>query len=134
QLQVFLPMINGMAQQNNVPFNLDLATLPQQRTIGRHLRPSVTSVRRTARGLEFESQQTFPGLSISPASTGVMVALLLPAVQAAREAARRTQSANHIKQVLTGLHNYHDVYRALPAAYSVDKDRKPLLSWRVAIL
>jgi hypothetical protein len=134
QLQVFLPMINGMAQQNNVPFNLDLATLPQQRTIGRHLRPSVTSVRRTARGLEFESQQTFPGLSISPATTGIMVALLLPAVQAAREAARRTQSANHMKQLMLALHNHHDTFGTFPPAYTTDAEGKPLLSWRVAIL
>ncbi len=134
QLQIFLPMINGMAQQNNVPFNLDVATLPAQRTIGRHLRPSVTSIRRTARGLEFETQQTFPGLSVSPATTGVMVALLLPAVQAAREAARRTQSANNIKQQLLALHNYHDTFGTLPPAFTTSSDGKPLLSWRVAIL
>jgi hypothetical protein len=134
QVQVFLPMINGLAQQNNVPFNLDLATLPAQRTIAQHLRPSVTSVRRTARGLEFESQQTFPGLSVSPAVTGVMVALLLPAVQAAREAARRMQSSNHIKQQLLALHNHHDTYGTLPPAYTTNAEGKPLLSWRVAIL
>jgi hypothetical protein len=134
QLQIFLPMINGMAQQNNVPFNLDVATLPAQRTIARHLRPSITSIRRTARGLEFESQQTFPGISVSPAVTGVMVALLLPAVQAAREAARRMQSSNHIKQQLLALHNFHDTFGTLPPAYTTSGDGKPLLSWRVAIL
>jgi hypothetical protein len=64
----------------------------------------------------------------------VAVALLLPAVQAAREAARRMQGSNLIKQQLVGLHNYHDTYGSLPPAYSVGKDGKPLLSWRVAIL
>lgn len=71
---------------------------------------------------------------ISVATTGVLVGLLLPAVQAARTAARRMSMSNNMKQVMLALHNYHDTFNRLPPAAITDEDGNPLLSWRVAIL
>jgi prepilin-type N-terminal cleavage/methylation domain-containing protein len=57
---------------------------------------------------------TLVELLVVIAIIGVLVAMLLPAVQAARDAARRTQSQNNLKQIGIGLHNAHDVMREFP--------------------
>jgi type II secretory pathway pseudopilin PulG len=74
------------------------------------------------------------GGATSASSVGMLAALLLPAVQQAREAARRSASKNNMKQLMLAFHNYYDVYKHFPARANYDNNGKPLLSWRVHIL
>ncbi|HEX5102473.1 MAG TPA: DUF1559 domain-containing protein, partial [Pirellulaceae bacterium] len=68
------------------------------------------------------------------ADVQTLLKAFVPAVQAARTAAGRSQSLNNLKQIALALHNYHDVYGHFPPPAILSKDGKPLLSWRVAIL
>ena len=65
---------------------------------------------------------------------GLLVFLLLPSVECAREAARRSQCTCNLKQIGLALFNYADKYGSFPPAYTVNATGRPLHSWRVLLL
>ena len=70
----------------------------------------------------------------TPALMAVGIGLLLPAVQKVRAAAARAQSSNNMKQIMLAMFEYENKNGTYPPAAICDKEGKPLLSWRVAIL
>ena len=65
---------------------------------------------------------------------GILIALLLPAVSAAREAARRVQCTNNLQRISLAMLEYNEHYGTFPPAYLADEDGEPMHSWRVLLL
>jgi hypothetical protein len=135
------PMARSALAQQGIA--VDLPPLPPSSAIRPHARPAISTFRHLgADGFVADSTSTVPlgplssgGLVGSgPATTGVLVGLLLPAVQAAREAARRSQAMNHFKQILLAMLTHADAKGDFPSQAITDGEGKPLLSWRVRIL
>lgn len=73
-------------------------------------------------------------LLVTLAVIGTLMALILPAVGAAREAARRIECTNHLKQIGLALHNYEDSFRCLPSGWQWEESAESAYGWAVPLL
>lgn len=64
---------------------------------------------------------------------GVLVALLVPAVGAARTAAQRMSRQNNVKQVGLAIHNYHSAYKQLPFTIVTNTNGEEIGGWRLGV-
>ena len=137
----YLPSVVAMAG-GAAGFAIPQPRLPRPAKITDPLFPNVAVTTRVEGGLETRSFGSGPplpgGLSrgASLPTVAVGVAVLLPAVQQAREAARRTQCKNNLKMLALSAMNYESTYNHLPAGTIAGSAEKPedRLAWTVSVL
>ncbi|MEM7312704.1 MAG: DUF1559 domain-containing protein [Planctomycetota bacterium] len=127
-LQASVDQLIGMIKPEDLGMEMKQLKLPELSAIKKYLKPSIMVASRVDDGIEFESRDVLPQVSGIGSMTPILVALVLPAVQQARVAARRNMSINNMKELGLGLLNYESALRRFPSA---DENG---LSWRVRIL
>jgi hypothetical protein len=146
---VVLPAIQAAMRQSplgrsGILLPLSAADLPPAEAVGRPLFPNLSVCTSDDAGIHWTSRSSLPAVPLLGSAGGgtsigaaaVLTALLLPAVQQARSAARRTQSRNNLKQIALAVHNYHDVHGNMPQGTHPNETLKPdeRLSWLADIL
>lgn len=111
----------------------DVKDIPPLEVLKKEMKPCLSAMYRTGRGFEVLQRQTYPGGS--PLNTLAAVGILaLPGAADALAQAVQAEATNNIRQLIIAMHNYHDVYRGLPARFNKNEAGEKLLSWRVHIL
>lgn len=126
-----VPMMNAPGVQ----LDIDPNDLPTPEEIRPFLAPSVFTLTADEQGVELRTREAFPVLNPA-AMAPVAAAMVVPAIQSARAAAQRSESVNNLKRIGLALHNFHSAMGTFPPQATYDKatKKKPLLSWRVALL
>jgi len=145
----FLPAIQAgvlqsglIGEDDDLPFYVE--DFPPVELITNPMFPNVTVVTQDAQGTTYMTRASTFGIPMfggngnvsAVAGTAVLAALLIPAVQQARTAARRVSSKNNMKQIALAMHNYHDTHSHFPRG-TVDAEKlkpKERLSWLYSIL
>jgi hypothetical protein len=130
-MPVYITAITRFSRMSG--FDLNVSVLPSAHAVRPHLTPCTIGVQRTKAGIEVIERRSLPGPSLA-AAMPLAIGSMVPATFAAREAARKSHSMNNMKQIGLAILNYEEANGKLPPAYTVDKNGKPLLSWRVLIL
>ena len=134
EIDQVLPLPFSDEQMAKVKAHLNDLQLPSCRSIAKHLTPEVGVIRKEKDAIVFEMHSSVAGSNLTIAIPGVAVGMLLPAVQAVRTAARRTQSMNNLRQLTLAAHNYESAYRRFPSGDGPVEPDGPAVSWRVKIL
>lgn len=136
----------GKKVDDSVEFPITAEDIPVSEEVTEPLFPNIAVGTVDDTGVKWQSSSSLPGIPLasggggggveSVAVVGVLIALLLPAVQQAREAARRTQSKNNLKQIGLALHNYYATFNEFPTGTHPNDKLMPeeRLSWLVDIL
>ena len=123
----------GFSELQQQGIDLKISAWPSANTILPHIRPGTFSVHRHPAGVVIVDRGTIP-VTLSPTTVGLAMATMFPALSAVIEQAERTMGSATLKSIGLAAQVYQASHGHWPAAYSVDDNDKPLLSWRVHLL
>jgi hypothetical protein len=128
----YLATAGAGALESETGLRADISKFPTFGAISRHMRPSISLTRGTKTAIVFETRSVGPTLSL-PFAGAMMLGFLTPAIHKAQNVAQDQAATNNLRSIGLAATVYATEHGSLPTNV-VDKDGKPLLSWRVRLL